>query len=340
MKKIFFLAFSLLLSCQAFANCKYNGSTNSVRIAISPKILADTTLPVGSVLYVKSVGVSSMRTFYGCDVTSASPDVYRVALGTRSEIPGVTGIQGKPVYETGIDGIGFQISDAISGTASRPVAATGGTVPLTQTATSGVNQMTIWLIKTKPTIDTSTTGADRTAITFAAGVSTQVNTLSSNAVLLRVNFDLGPVSYRASSCNLNLRGGNPIKLKNITLTKLKGVSPGTATGQQQEIVLDMNCPASSIGTNYMYWFNPIGGTSSVDGVLPNMIPTSNGGAKDVGLIIKKGNSAVRFYDYSSYTLNNVKASQQINLSADYYRFSSDISQGNVQGLIEVVLQEQ
>lgn len=49
----------------------------------------------------------------------------------------------------------------------------------------------------------------------------------------------------------------------------------------------MNCPESSVGTNYMYWFNPIGGTSSVDGVLPNMIPTSSGGAKDVGLIIKK-----------------------------------------------------
>lgn len=340
MKKLLFLALSLLLSMQAFANCKYEGSTNTIRIPISPKVLADSSLPVGSVLYVKPVGLSSMRTFYGCDITSASPDVYRVALGTRSEVPGVTGIQGKPVYETGIDGIGFQISDVISGTTSRPVPAVGGTVPLTQTSTSGVNQVTIWLIKTKPTIDTSTTGADRTAIVFAAGVSTQVSSLSSNAVLLRVNFDLGPVSYRESSCDLNLRGGNPIKLKNITLTKLKGVSPGTATGQQQNIVLDMNCPSSSVGTNYMYWFNPIGGTSAVDGVLPNMIKTSSGGAKDVGLIIKQGNSAVRFYDYSSYTISKVKASQQINLSADYYRFSSDISQGGVQGLLEVVLQEQ
>lgn len=340
MKKLLFLALSLLLSTQAFANCKYEGSTNTIRIPISPKVLADSSLPVGSILYVKPVGLSSMRTFYGCDITSASPDVYRVALGTRSEVPGVTGIQGKPVYETGIDGIGFQISDVISGTTSRPVPAVGGTVPLTQTSTSGVNQVTIWLIKTKPTIDTSTTGADRTAIVFAAGVSTQVSSLSSNAVLLRVNFDLGPVSYRESSCDLNLRGGNPIKLKNITLTKLKGVSPGTATGQQQNIVLDMNCPSSSVGTNYMYWFNPIGGTSAVDGVLPNMIKTSSGGAKDVGLIIKQGNSAVRFYDYSSYTISKVKASQQINLSADYYRFSSDISQGSVQGLLEVVLQEQ
>ncbi len=37
-----------------------------------------------------------------------------IITSTAPEVTGVTGIMGKPVYETGIDGIGFQFSDILS----------------------------------------------------------------------------------------------------------------------------------------------------------------------------------------------------------------------------------
>ncbi len=37
-----------------------------------------------------------------------------IVESTAPEVTGVTGIRGKPVYETGIDGIGFQFSDLLS----------------------------------------------------------------------------------------------------------------------------------------------------------------------------------------------------------------------------------
>lgn len=340
MKRYALLIITLLFfSTQSIADCKYLYNTGGVGLTLDPRILSDTSLPVGSVLFAKTIGISSMKTFYNCDTTSADPDLYRVDIGSKMQVPGVTGINGEAVYETGIDGIGFQVSDGISGVPGRPMVAKIGSYPLTVNATLGVKQWTVWLIKTKPVIDTSKSTAPAIVIVYAAGRSGQVNSLTSNTILLRVTFNLGTVKYRATSCNLTPRGGNTVKLDPIKLTDLKKITPPNATGKGKDVILDMTCPGEAVGLNYNYWFNPISGSKTLDGVLANSTSIAAGGAKDVGFLVKQGVTAVKFYDYDDYEVNNTKTTQQIKFNVDYYRLSSDITQGNVTALLEVILQE-
>lgn len=340
MKKYALLVLSLLLfSSQSLADCKYLGSIGGVGLTLNPRILSDDSLPVGSVLYAKTIGISSMKTFYDCDITSADPDLYRVDVGAKSQVPGVTGINGEPVYETGIDGIGFQISDALAGVPGRPVVAKIGTSPLTVRATSGVKQFTAWLIKTKPIIDTSKSTTPAINVVFAAGRSGQVNNLTQNTILLRIGLNLGSVNYRATSCNLTPRGGGTVRLDNIEVSELKKITPPNATGRGKEVILDMNCPKDATGLSYNYWFNPVSGSETADGVLANSVSTTAGGAKNVGFIIKQNTTPVKFYDYDDYQISNTKATQEIKFNIDYYRLSTDITQGSVSGLLEVILQE-
>lgn len=341
MKKFIIFIFGLLFfNSQSQADCNYHGNTKNIGMTLKPRILADSTLPIGSVLYAETAGVSDMRTFSQCDTTSGDPDRYRVSVASQALVAGVTGIQGGPVYETGIDGIGFQISDAISGTPARPVVAEAGTFPLTVASTPGVKQVTVWLIKTKEHIDTSKLTGSTFDVQYAAGLSSRVATFSSSAMLLRVSLGIGPVTYRTTSCNLTLRGGNPVKLSSIEAKDLKSLVQGKSTGKGKDIILDMSCPSDSQGKSYYYWFNPISGSSpSIDGVLPNSLSPAGGGAKDVGIMIKRGVTPVVFYDYDDYLISNAKATQEIKINADYYRLSSDIAPGEVRALLEVVLQE-
>ncbi|URN99636.1 fimbrial protein [Leclercia adecarboxylata] len=342
MKKYVLLMFGLLIfSAQSIADCKYSTGTTpgTVGLTLNPRLLSDASLPIGSVLFAKTVGVSSMKTFYNCDITSADPDLYRIDVGSKTPVPGVTGMNGEAVYETGIDGIGFQVSDALSGEPGRPVVAKIGTYPLTVTATMGIKQWTVWLIKTKAIIDTSKSTVPSITITYAAGRSGQVNSLILSTQLLRVTLNLGTVNYRATSCNLTPRGGNVIKLDPIKLPDLKKITPPNATGKAKEVILDMTCPSEAVGINYNYWFNPISGSDTKDGVLLNSTSVAAGGAQDVGFIIKQGSTAVKFYDYDDYQISKTKATQEIKFNIDYYRLSNNISQGAVTGLIEVILQE-
>lgn len=341
MKKYVLLIISLLFfSAQSIADCKYyENYPGGVALTLNPRLLSDTSLPVGSVLFAKTIGISSMKTFYGCDTTSADPDLYRIDVGSKTQAPGVTGMNGKAVYETGIDGIGFQVSDAISGVPGRPVVADIGTSPLTVKSTGGVKQWTVWLIKTKPVIDTSTSTAPSTVITYAAGRSGQVNNLTLNTILLRVTLNLGTVNYRATSCHLTPRGGNTVKLDPIKLTDLVKITSPNATGKAKEVILDMTCPDEAVGLSYNYWFNPVSGSGTNDGVLMNSTSVAAGGAQNVGFVVKQGTSVVKFYDYDDYQVSKTQATQQIKFNVDYYRFSSDITQGNVTALLEVILQE-
>lgn len=338
-KHIILIIGMLFFSSQSFADCKYLGSTKNLGVPFSPRILADDTLPVGSILYAKTVGINTMKSAYGCDITSTDPDMYRIDVGAHPEVPGVKGMQGKPVYETGIDGIGFQISDGLIGVPGRPVVATAGMTPMTTTTTTPVKQWTIWLIKTKPVIDTSINTIPQISVIYAVGRAGQINTLTSNTVLLKVGTNIGPITYRSTSCNLTAKGGSIIKLSDISVAELKAITPPNSTGKGKNVTLEMNCPRDVLGSSYNYWFNAISGSTSTDGVLTNSTSESAGGAKNVGFIVKQGVSPVKFFDYDDYSVNNVKATQEINFSVDYYRFSSTISQGNVSALLEVVLQE-
>lgn len=341
MNKYILLIFGMLLfSSQSIADCKYRDNTGTVGITLNPRILSDPSLPVGSILHAQTVGISSMKTIFDCNTTSSEPDSYRVDIGALTQAPGVTGIHGEPVYNTGIDGIGFQISDGITGAPGRPVVAKIGTNPLTIGTSGGVKQVTVWLVKTKPIIDTSKNTAPQFTVTYAAGRPSQVSALTSNTVVLRVGVNLGRINYRETSCNLTLRGGNPIKLSTIKASDLRKLTSTASTGKGKDIILDMSCPTAALGLNYYYWFNPVSGSSAtLDGVLPNALSLAAGGAKDVGFIIRQGVTPVKFYDYDEYKINNTKETQEIKFNVDYYRLSSDITQGNVSALVEVVLQE-
>ena len=341
MKKIIFFISLFFMNLPAIATCTYSsGSEAIVNLPISSKILSDNTLPAGSVLAVKTVGgnVSSMRTFSNCGTS----DLYAViASPTAIEVAGVNGIQGGKVYETGIPGIGYQISDAISGTNYRPNPATMGVVSAWNLVAHPVSQVTVWLIKTKQDIDTSAKNSFKVSVSYMAGSAQQIQSNSSSARLLKINVTLGPFTYRDTSCNVTPRNGSTITLSNIEASQLRPLAQGASTGKQKDILLDITCPDSSLGTKYTYWFNPITENSpTIDGVLLNNIPEAAGGAKDVGFIIKKDSSAIKFYDYKSYTISSVSKSQSIKLTADYYKLSQTITPGGVQAIFEIILQEE
>ena len=91
------------------AKCTYDGSIRRQVLSLSPRIALDPSIPVGAVLYSKKFGTGAYKTFTCSKIMN---DQY-IIDSTASAIPGVTGIQGKPVYETGIDGIGYQVSDIL-----------------------------------------------------------------------------------------------------------------------------------------------------------------------------------------------------------------------------------
>lgn len=133
---------------------------------------------------------------------------------TSSAIPGVTGIQGKPVYETGIDGIGYQVSDILlSKNGSLVPAVVGSTLVPIENTTGGNNYkfITVWLIKTKPTINTNDT-SENSAISFSAG-NPQTNPNPSDRLLYQATIKLSNLNYKNTSCNVSVAGSSQITLK-------------------------------------------------------------------------------------------------------------------------------
>ena len=341
MKTIFALLILLFLCQQdAFATCSYRGSEQKINFNFkNVKLISDNSLPTGTVLAVKKVGgnVASMKTFSNC----SSTDVYAV-IGSAglTEAAGVKGVQGGIVYETGIPGIGFQISDAISGTNLRPVPAIFQSVPAQGLSSGNVEQITVWLIKTRDNIDPSEAGNNAT-VSFKAGPSNLIQ--KNDYLLLQINLTFGPFTYKKTSCNITPRAGGTITLPPIEVSILKNKSSGAKTDSQKEINLDISCPEESVGSKYIYWFNPITPNSTTaNGVLLNNISSDAGGAKNVGIIIKKDSTAIKFYDYSSYYFTKISKNETIALTADYYKLSSAsaIEHGVVQGILEVILQEE
>lgn len=336
--KRFAILLGLLFSFQVTANCTYGGSIQTINFPMPSKILADDSIPAGTVLAVQTYGgnVSGMRTTSNC----AATDVYAVeASPSVSPAPGVTGIQGKPVYETGIKGIGFQISDATTGNNYRPVPAEFGTVPIINGGTSKTEQITVWLIKTKDPIDTSIAGPIQIDVTYRAGTPKQIQTKTRDALLLQVYLKLGAFNYRQTSCNIS-PGKSVINLPKNELSEL--IKAGKSmTAKKQAINLSINCPATSSGAKHIYWFNPITMSSSTtNGVLLNSVSPPIG-AENVGFMIRdKDSNPIKFYNYKAYSFVSTAATQSINLTADYYITGSSPKPGKVNAIFEVIVQEE
>lgn len=339
MNKLFILLVMLMCASNAIANCTYDGGTQRQALSLSPRIALDPSIPVGAVLYSKKYGTGSYKKF---KCSKSSNDQY-IVDSTASAVPGVTGIQGKPVYDTGIYGIGYQVSDILLSKNGSLVPAVAGSTLVPIENTMGGNPytfITVWLIKTKPTIDPNGTSMNP-VISFSVG-NLNTNPNPSDRLLYQATIKLSKMTYKNTSCDVSVAGSSQITLKKISKDNLMSVTRGGITPSQKTITMNLNCPQESLGTTINYWFNPINGAStSGDGIIDNQI-TGAGAAQKVGIIIKKGNSPVEFYNNDDYQIPNVKSSQSFDFTADYYRFSdnaAEVSLGNVKAVFQVVIQE-
>ena len=343
MKKIFILMTLLMLGSEAAAKCTYDGNVKRQGLTLSNlKIPTDTSIPVGTVLYSRKFGTGPYKTF---TCNKNMDDQYIIDIGAAA-VPGVTGIQGGPVYETGIDGIGFQVSDLLrSKNGSLVSAAAGSTlVPISSSSENNYQFITVWLIKTKTVIDTSTKSTSNPSVSFSVG-NLKTNPSPSDRLLYAVSsITIKDISYRTTSCNISTPRSQ-VTLNRIDKGQLMSLARGAVTPSQQTIAMNISCPNDSVGNKVTYWFNPIGGIStSGNGIVDNML-TGTGAANKVGVIFKLSGTPVTFYDTDSYyykinTSNDLN--KTINLTADYYRQSdsiTDVTLGLVKGMLEVVIQE-
>lgn len=335
------IVFILGLVCyygEAVAKCTYNGTSEIVTISLSPKIATDPTIPVGSILYTKKITTGPYKTFECKKIMS---DQYIIESSTPV-VAGVTGIQGKPVYETGIDGLGFQVSDILtSKNGSLTPAVAGSVLVPKEKSDNDYKFITLWLVKTKAVIDTAGTSSNP-YIKFSAG-NLNTNPRPSDRLLLTANVKFQSINFQDSSCDISVSGPKQITLNKIEKNVLLSVSRGAATPSQKTITMNIICPMNSIGNTLSYWFNPISGSSSSgNGIIENML-TGATAATMVGIIFKKDNNPIVFYDTDKYRIDSLKNSQSINFTADYYKLSdnaSEITSGNVKAMMEVIIQEE
>ncbi|EPJ4736550.1 TPA: fimbrial protein, partial [Klebsiella pneumoniae subsp. ozaenae] len=159
-------------------------------------------------------------------------------------------------------------------------------------------------------------------------------------LLLSINMKFVSPVPRENSCEIT--STKTVNLSRIDKVTLLSTSPGSKTSKEKSFTLNINCEQKSTGNTIYYWFNPRSSTDGTPGVLLNSDSTSSGGAQNVNTIIKENGIPVNFYDYEakSFIVDANKLNKEINLTADYYRTTDDITIGTVRGLLEVVIQEE
>lgn len=334
----------MIFGGEAAAQCNYPSGSTAKRQGLSMtnvKIPTDPSIPVGSILHVHKFGVDKIKNF---TCTKAPNDKYIISVDAPV-VTGVTGIQGKPVYETGIDGIGFQVSDILRSKNGSLVAAESSSTDVPVSSSSErYNTTVVWLIKTKKTIDTSKTTMGTSSISFSVG-NLNSNPAPDRLVYLITSISINGIKYRETSCNISTPRSQ-VTLNRIDKGQLMSIARGATTPSQKDIAMNISCPNDSVGSSLIYWFNPIGGVStSGDGIVDNML-TGTDAANNVGVIFKLSGNPVTFYDTDKYKYKINSSSdlkKTINLTADYYRQSdnsNDVTMGLVKGMIEVVIQEE
>lgn len=330
----------ILISFQSIASCSYSSSTSGA-ITVSfgtPAVLADSTLPDGTILATAVRGNVNPKTFSKCD----PGDIFVVRTAPSVTDSSIKKINGQVVYETGIPGIGFQISDITKPKGRFIPAAINQTesAPTRYFSSSDISkQVMVWLIKTGPI--TQTKLSSYITVYYMAGTSAQTSSGSNNtSSLYRINIDLTNIKYKETTCEVSPKNGNTIRLQSVDLSQLSSISPGSAVGKQKEFTFDINCPTSEVSKTYIYWFNPISvNSSTTDGVLLNSLTD---GATNMGFIIKKGTSAIKFNDLASSFIT--AKSQSLTFNADYYKISNPVTLGSsgsgyMKADFEIVLQE-
>ena len=243
-------------------------------------------------------------------------------------------------YETGIPGIGFQISDITLPSVNyfSPAEIDQPEIASNHYFSKASGQVMVWLVKTGPITKQK---GNKTAVYFMAGPPNQTNTGASNtAELFRINVDLTNITFKETTCEISPRNGSIVKLSTIDISDLNSVAVGSAAGKAKNITLDIKCPDSETNKKYIYWFSPISvASTSVNGLLLNSLPD---GAQNIGIILKKNGSAIKFNDLDAYPFVSTK-SQDLTLTADYFKIAKNVSAGitgEIKTDLEVILQEE
>lgn len=315
------------------------GTEERQGMTLYPKISADPTLPVGAILYSRTVGGMNLHT----RLFTCGPGAQYIIAVSRPEIPGLT-VRGMPVYETGVDGIGIQFSDISSSRVGKQTIGQAGSWPTPFSSSSQVPVtpfFSAWLVKTGP-IDTSGATNINVEIEFRVADPADLSYARKGAIYWINPKTTRAISFRNESCNISLKGPTTVNLQRIAKSDLLALARGATTGKGKAIDMNISCPTDMQGKKLTYWFNPKGAVAADPGVLENTIPVipgGGGGANNVGIILKKDNSPVKFFDTDAYTISSLSLNQDISFTADYFRMNNDISDGLVKAVLEVVIQE-
>ena len=303
-------------------------------MSLRPKISADPALPVGAILYRHTIGNMDLHyRKFTCD-----PGAQYTISVSRPEVPGMS-VRGMPVYETGVNGIGIQLSDVVSNRVGNQIVGQAGSWPTPVSTWSDIPKtphFTIWLVKTGP-IDTS--GATNIDVEIAFGVADPAGTIPAEreGKFYWVNPKTSAITFRDKSCNISLRGPSTVNLQKIPIGQLPS-GTGEPTGYAGKTI-DMNitCPTAMQGEKLIYWFNPLGAVSTKPGVLENTVSV---GAQNVGIILKKGGTPVEFNKFiNPYQIQPLSLQQDISFTANYYKIGAPVTEGMVKAMLEVVIQE-
>ncbi|WP_157349357.1 fimbrial protein [Raoultella sp. 10-1] len=314
------------------------GTEERQGMVLYPKISADPALPVGAILYSRTIGGMNLHTrLFTCD-----PGAQYIVAVNRPEVPGLT-VRGMPVYETGVAGIGIQFSDIFASRIGKQIVGQAGSWPTPFGSSSeftATPHFSAWLIKTGP-IDTSGATNINVEIEFRVADPADLAYARKGAIYW-VNPKTTRIAFRNESCNISLKGPGTVNLQTIAKSDLLALARGATTGKGKAIDMNITCPNELQGKKLTYWFNPKGSVATDVGVLENTIPVvpgGGGGAKNVGIILKKDNTPVKFFDTDAYSIPSLSLNQDISFTADYFRMNDDISDGLVKAAIEVVIQE-
>lgn len=252
-------------------------------------------------------------------------------------------VRGMPVYETGINGIGFQFSDVVYSQVGNQIVGQAGSWPTPVSTWSGIPKQpyfTIWLVKTGP-IDTS--GATNIDVDIEFRVADPAGTIPAerNGAFYKVTPGPTTITFRDKSCNISLRGPSTVNLRRIRIDKLPPGDAATGepieSGYEKTIDMNITCPTAMQGKKLIYWFNPLGAVSTKPGVLENTVSV---GAQNVGIILKKGGTPVEFNKFiNPYQIQPLSLQQDISFTANYYKIGAPVTEGMVKAMLEVVIQE-
>ncbi|MBL1850343.1 fimbrial protein, partial [Klebsiella pneumoniae] len=111
-------------------------------------------------------------------------------------------------------------------------------VPITSSSENNYQFITVWLIKTKTVIDTSTKSTSNPSVSFSVG-NLKTNPVANDRLLYAVtSISIKNINYRTTSCNISTPRSQ-ITLNRIDKGKLMSLSRGATTPSEKTIAMNI-----------------------------------------------------------------------------------------------------